>query len=280
MTIKQAIIINAMPRTGSNILWNIIGSAHNVAMTKHEFHGALNITNSRILRLSMRACTYAPTLPLFQKTILSHIEHSRQCAIHENTQLQNKRNIDTNACDTICFKVMGGDAIFNQIIANAFENVKFIFLTRNNAGICDSYYRRNYTIKEAVRDFNRPLSFMQKTANKFPDDHLWVRYEDLMQDVEGQTEWLFKTLKLNMPENKRFLYKAKNFGKGAETSSEEAHEKILITLPELQKQLISKSPDQYLKNIPSEYWNVFNARTQTKHKKSVTPQNKRSKKVK
>ena len=252
-----AIVINCMPRSGSNILWNIIGSSPDVAMTREEFHRITNHSNSLPIKLMMRINALYPKLPLMHSYINNAVRESRNRALKFDTQNLQDRSLCPNDMTHICFKVMGRDNHFNDLIANSFPKTKFIYLTRQPEGLCDSYYRRGFSPEEAAKNYAVSVKHMKEHFKRNPEG-LFIHFEDLAQNLQKTIDYLFKHLSIRKPANEHYLLKQKAFGPGNEQSSRKHHTKKLMPPMKIQESFKVEKPGYYLSAIPNDYWERFN----------------------
>lgn len=251
----KAIIINSMPRSGSNILWNLIGSSPDVQMTRTEFAGFCGYNRNFAVKIMMRMGALCPAVPIAKQYVRDMATCSARDAISFDTQLYKSRGMDKEAERVVCFKMMGGDNIFNALVARSFDEVRFVFMTRDGAGVCDSLYRRGVSAEDAAEFYYKTMTRMLEQHRK--TGGIFVKYEELMSDVKGVTEALLCDLQVSNPADNLYLYKTKGFGPGEEDSAAAKHEKILVSLPELQEKLQFKTREDYLKSVPKDYWGVF-----------------------
>lgn len=250
--IQNAIVINSLPRSGSNIIWNIVGSSPQVQMTKEEFHVLTGFNKVPSTKILMRLNALVPGIPVMYGHIRETLDQSARRAAAENTQLFEMRGIDAAGLDTLCFKVMGPDNRFNPLIQRCFDQVRFINLVRDGAGICDSYCRRGLPPEHAAHMYKATINRMRRNQNS-----IWIKFEDLIDNVPGTIDGLYSALSLQKPLDDFYLYKPKGFGPGEEQSSKDKHEKILCTPGDLHKHVQGKTRAEYLADLPSAYWQVF-----------------------
>ena len=259
--IQRAIVINCLPRSGSNILWNIIGSSPDVAMTKAEFHAATNHNHQLPIKILKRINALCPPLPLTHNYIRKSIKSSQEQALQNDTQRLTERSISPQNMSYTCFKVMGGDNRFNNLIAASLSETKFIYLTRSAEGLCDSYYRRNESATEAARTYAIAIRNMQKHFENNPNG-LCIRFEDLTANLSDTVDLIYKHLDIKKPKDNKYLLKQKSYGPGNEQSSKQEHTKKLNTLSDIQKGFKTKTSETYRSTIPDNYWHEFSEQVQ------------------
>lgn len=253
---KKAIIINSLPRSGSNIIWNIIGSSPDVQMTLEEFHNLSNLDKNLLVRLLMRLSVISGNIPLMTTYLRESLHKSTERAKQQNTQKWNERSLDSSKAEYMCFKVMGGDNRFNDIISKCFDTVQFVYIIRDPEAICDSYYRRGINARFAAKMYGKTLNRMHKSHQKNPKN-IWINFEDLAQQPTQTIQSLYQKLGISPPPDKKYLYKTKKFGPGHETDSQATHQKILVDIEEYKNTLQHQPSQHYLEKIPREYWNTF-----------------------
>jgi hypothetical protein len=256
--LKKALVINALPRSGSNILWNIIGSSPDVQMTQDEFHGLTGHFGNIAIRAMMRLNALAPSRPLMHQHIRQSVFKSADMALQAKSQKFDERGIDPAETRFVCFKVMGGDNRFNDLISYSFPESFFVFLTRDEAGICDSYCRRGLAPEAAARMYANSIDRMKETARR-EKSFLWVQFEDLFTDLQQEIDRIYTHFGLRYPTDNLYLYKEKGFGPGQEESSKLSHKKTLLGLNAFKDVMEFKPREYYIERIPKPYWETFQA---------------------
>ena len=84
-------------------------------------------------------------------------------------------------------------------ILKVFPRAKFVFMIRNPLDIAASLKRRKQEGKlyQMVVGWNKGLNLMERYRSAYPQQLLAVRYEDLVDDPEGQIKQLFSFLQLD-----------------------------------------------------------------------------------
>lgn len=239
------------------MLWNVIGSSPDCVMTLKEFHTALQYYNNLPLRIALRVAALIPALPVFKHYIRRKLDASAREAVIYSKDLYERRNIDPDQAGYICFKMMGGDNRFNDLVAHAYDDARFVFLTRSNEGVCESYYRRGLSAKEAGLTIGHYHRRIKKTAEKYPGKTITISFEDLAENPEAVIENIYKTLDLTAAPNKLYRHRPKGYGAGQEDASKKQTGHILITPDELKDRIESKPPSYFRGNIPDDYWAAF-----------------------
>ncbi|MCB1784298.1 MAG: hypothetical protein KDI13_09915 [Alphaproteobacteria bacterium] len=184
------------------------------------------------------------------------MESSAQTAQSADTQKRKERSLQTATDPYVCFKVMGGDNRFNQLIRNAFRETHFIYLVREPAGICESYQRRGLPENKAANMYAATLQRMQEDFTQNPGGQ-WISFEDMAKDIGKVSEDLYKNLNLTPPEDSLYLYKQKAYGAGNEKASSAHSTKVLLSLDEYKKTVNYEPPENYISKIPADYWEKY-----------------------
>ena len=155
MSQDRCIIINALPRTGSNILWNIVSSHPSVSMPGKEtgeIIRGLDVAGRNLVRNRFRDY---PIMENLIGYILKMQFHKLKVGnINDNERYQkssDERYSKQELEDTItCLKSIGKDYFLNDFIAKQYQTTHFIGLIRNGYSFCNGMERRGHKPREAA----------------------------------------------------------------------------------------------------------------------------------
>lgn len=204
----------------------------------------------------MRINRVVPELPMMHNFINESVVVDSKDAISADTSRRHQRGMSSSSDAAVCFKIMGRSNSYNSLVANAFKRSQFVFLARDGAGICDSYYRRGLPAEEAAHLYNQTMRRMRDQYRQHRDS-VWIRFEDFGASLSETIDTVFAALSIRKPSDGRYLYKVKLYGPGNEMDAQNPHTKKLLSVKELQNSLRIKQRSDYLTNIPEDYWRNF-----------------------
>lgn len=256
LNFNNTILITSMPRSGSNAIWNIVGSSPAVQMTKHEFHQFYQSITWKSARKFCRISEALSTVLLnnaFSSRLFNKcLENDVRAALLDDTQLFELRSVDPTATSHVCFKMMERDVAIAECVAREFTYAQVLAITREPYALCESLMRRGISVKHAANACTRYFQHLERVKNRFGDRCHVVHFESLLKDPVALAEQIFEKLGLARPVGNQILYKPKGFGPGLENSSKRRHKKILLDYDALNTTFISdvnKRSVQRLSNI-------------------------------
>lgn len=214
---SKAVVINALSRGGSNILWNILQS-HPLLCSPIRETGELITQNVVPLLWHLPAdkakqiATWRPigivASPYIRRALhqwkLRNFQSPHNGTKYEGvpyTREEVERSI-------LCFKSVDSDIDLNGLLESLYQDVSYVALVRNGYAVCNGWMRRGMSAKSAGKRYAsliRKMLEKQNASNKF----VLVKFEEMMHDPFGIARRLFKALDLEPTELPKIRLKAK-----------------------------------------------------------------------
>jgi hypothetical protein len=180
----------------------MIGSSPDVVMTDWEWHHAVFGSAHWLRKLATRSFWH---FGISSFGPLRRRAHRALLAMRSPEDLRTKR-IDAS----IVTKVMDYHMAFNSMVAESFDEVDYVVLTRHPFGQCESLMRSGLSVAEACRWYEDIAGAMAKTIEQ--EQSIVVRFEDMVGDPVACCDQLYSRLKISWRADGRFRLKKKRFG--------------------------------------------------------------------
>lgn len=204
MAVPNAVVISALSRGGSNILWNILQSHPRLCSPIRETgelifdeiapfrffppSTAKRIAAGRLARLVARGHVRHAFEQWKLRTLGSPDNGSRADGVpyqrHEVEQ------------SIPCFKGVDSDVELNPLLEAIYGNVAYVPLVRDGYAVCDGWMRRGMSAEQAGRKYAGLVRRML-TPGDSDNPIVLVKFEEMVADPFGTAERLFKALDLS-----------------------------------------------------------------------------------
>lgn len=202
MAPQRVIIVNCFGRSGSSIVWNMIGSSPDVVMTDREWHQAVFGSAYWFRKIATRS---------FWHFGISSFPPLRRRAYRALLAMRSPEDLQTKRSDaSIVTKVMDYHMAFNSMVAASFDEVDYVVLTRHPFGQCESLMRSGLSVRQACRWYTDVAGAMAETVEQ--EQGIVVRFEDLVEDPIACCDELYSRLEISWRTDGRFRLKKKRFG--------------------------------------------------------------------
>lgn len=208
---NRCIIINALPRSGSNILWNIVSSHPDVSMPRRETGEIVsslrlaNIVRSRLRDFPILGKIIGHLLKMrFHSLKVSSIQDND----HNESYPGQKYTVKELENTIVCLKSIGTDYLLNDFIASQYNTAHFIGLVRNGYAFCNGMERRGHEPSQVAKLYNQYVGFLQNQKTSCPN-YMIVRFEDLVSEPFSIASQLYDFLHLNPKKLDKLRLKSK-----------------------------------------------------------------------
>ena len=198
-----AVVISALSRGGSNILWNILQSHPQLCSPMRET-GELIFDEIAPFRFFPPATAKdLAAWPIVRLVGRGHLRHAFGRWKLRNFECPNngtksegvpyRRDEVENSIP--CFKGVDSDVELNPLLDALYYDVAHIAVVRNGYAVCNGWMRRGMSANQAGRRYAGIVRRMLATR-KSADTFVLVKFEEMMRDPFGTAERLFTTLGL------------------------------------------------------------------------------------
>lgn len=254
---ENAIILNACTRSGSNIVWSLIGSSPDTLMLSREFNDFYWRGRSRQRRGHFIARNFGEQgtrLWISGKRLLKNVDRTIDEALLQNFQNFKGRRVQPDEASWVTFKVMDRDYVFTNVVSEKFARTKQVGLVRNGLALCESHMRRKMSPEWVAHLYN---DYGEYILNRVDAGILLVRFEDVLKDPVGQAQRLYKHLDIKAPTS-GLLYKPKGYGIGKESAAREFKgEYSVLNDTEIGDVLYSQVDDEAVTRVDPEAREIF-----------------------
>ena len=179
----------------------MIGSSPDVVMTTREWHVGIlgdRKTLRKGLLLAFRSLGFRSPEPL------------RRYALGKTLDMQRPSDLTTKTdARLLVIKLMDYHIVFAEMIAQSFQRVRYVNLTRHPYGQCESLMRSGLSLESACRwyrDVGRLI------ADRSECGAINVRFEDVVTHPMETRDRLYRSLGLRWSEDGKFDFKVKPYG--------------------------------------------------------------------
>jgi hypothetical protein len=196
---ERAIVISALPRGGSNILWNVIASHPAVCLPRYEVKEIIEQLGiaGKLIR---KGFGERPVIGgILRRRFKRRAYDLKVACLHDEDQGQaapDRRYQQADIEDTIiCLKCLTEDLALSSFLACIYAQCHFIGLVRNGFAFCDGVVRRGGSAEDAARLYSSTVNQILSQAETFEHFEV-VRFEDVLRDPFAVSEKLFRFLEL------------------------------------------------------------------------------------
>ena len=198
-----AVVVNALSRGGSNILWNILQSHPRLCSPIRETgelifdeiapfnllppSAAKRLAASAIVRRVGRRYLRR----VFDALKRRNFEHHDNGTKAEGVPYR----LDEIEDSIPCFKGVDSDVALSGLLDAIYGNVAHVALVRNGYAVCNGWMRRGVSAEEAGRRYAGLVRRILKTRES-QGVFVLVKFEEMMRDPFGTAERLFRSLGL------------------------------------------------------------------------------------
>lgn len=208
----RAIVIAALPRGGSNILWNLIASHPSVCLPRYEVReiiGRLGVVGKLIRKGFGLSPVIGPILRARFKSVaydlkIACLEDEDQGQAAPDRRYRQEEIEET----VVCLKSLMDDVALSSFIAATYAQCHFIGLVRNGFAFCDGVVRRGGSAEDAARLYSRTVNQILSQAETCEHFDV-IRFEDVLEDPFAVSEKLFRFLGLEPSTLEHLRLKAK-----------------------------------------------------------------------
>ena len=215
---NRAVVINALSRGGSNILWNILQS-HPLLCSPIRETGAL-FTEENVLPLvrylpAARAKRMA-TWRIARMLAGPYIRRSLHRWKLRNYQSPNNRTkyegipytLEEVKNSILCFKGVDSDIDLNGLLRSLYEDITYIGLVRNGYAVCNGWMRRGLSAKAAGRKYSSLVRRILDQQNS-SERSILIKFEEMIRDPFGVARQVFHALEIEPADIPKIRLKAK-----------------------------------------------------------------------
>ncbi len=195
-----------MARSGSNILWNIIGSHPDIVISLKETGQIFPVFNKKspyyiveLLKL-YKLFHYKPIRNLFGNLIDKHlyryklfnlmdVDHKYKTPDH----IYNPGEIDNSI---LCIKSLDQQIYLTQYLNKIFPEVYNIGLVRDGYALCNGYTRRGMSASQFGTIYRKYINKIISDSKKLDNYHI-VKFENMIKAPFETAKEIFQFLNLN-----------------------------------------------------------------------------------
>ena len=211
-----AVVVNALSRGGSNILWNILQSHPRLCSPIRETGELIfdEITPFNLLSpAAAKRFAASGVVRVLGRRYLRRVFdewklRNFQCANNgtKSEGVPYRREEIENSI--LCFKGVDSDVELNSLLDALYDNVAYIALVRNGYAVCNGWMRRGVSAEDAGRKYASIVRRML-AQRESSDTFVLVKFEDMIRDPFGTAEHLFRVLELEPTALPKLRLKAK-----------------------------------------------------------------------
>ena len=214
---KRAVIINALSRGGSNILWNVLQS-HPLLCSPMRETGSLFTENippfvsylpaDQAKRIASWRITRLVAGRYIRRSLygwkLKNYSSVDNCTKYEGVRY----TLEEVENSILCFKNVDSDLKLNRLLESLYEDVSHVALVRNGYAVCNGWMRRGLSAKEAGRKYASLVGTILNLRNS-SRRFILIKFEELIGDPFAIAEQLFQALELEPRAIPKIRLKAK-----------------------------------------------------------------------
>lgn len=204
---QKAIIINAYPRGGSGILWNLLQSHPDVCSpileTGEVIQSLVPIRRRYVLYALFGApwrkqlVLNSPLGSLLGDLLHTTMEQRKMTTLaHPDNRTRFEGVLYTHAQlahTTLVSKSLNQDILLNDLFATTYADCRFVGLVRNGYALCEGWMRRGWSAERSGRRYAHFGRLMIEASQRHPH-YRFARFEDILAEPIKETfalyEWL------------------------------------------------------------------------------------------
>lgn len=207
---EKVILINAISRSGSNILWNMMQSHPNVCSPISETNRLLHPRGPGLHRLSRLLYTNGNGVVrryvdarLFRAKLRT-LEHDSN-RYRTETELYSMEDV-RNA--VLCLKALNEDIRLTDMFCSMYDDIHIIGLVRNGYAVCEGLVRRGEKPARVGARYARYMTRMIEDSQRLTNFRI-VRFEELVDQPFETAESLFRFCELRPETIEKLRFKSK-----------------------------------------------------------------------
>lgn len=179
---SKVILINAISRGGSNILWNIMQSHPKVCSPIRETGNVLHPKGPGIHRVS-RLCYMRLDLPMVRRHVDKKLFAAKLGNInHPSNRYKTEEELygtDELRTTVLCLKSLNDDIRLTDLFYSMYDDIHAIGLVRNGYAVCEGWVRRGERARDAGRAYARHMGRIIEDSERLNNYRL-VRFEQVL----------------------------------------------------------------------------------------------------
>ena len=223
---SKIIVINALSRGGSNLVWNALQSHPKVCSPILETGQIIYPTGSSatnplgrtvvfLFRQLVNGSVLSPGLSatLFGKSIDHKLYSNKLLNLDSDDNREQEENTPytreevSNA--VLCTKSLDRDVFLTDFFDHLYPSSFFIGLVRNGYAVCEGWMRRGLSPSLAGRLYARYTQKILDDSERLSNYHL-IRFEDFLKDPFSAAKELFSFADLEPNSLEKLRFKSKN----------------------------------------------------------------------
>lgn len=182
---ERVLVINGLPRSGTNILWNIAASHPDAALPQYETGQIVR----RIPVLGPASRFGAMHVPFLREQLLKRFDRrafelKMACMSSPDHRLKSPHRAyerDELERAVLCLKSVEHDMRLNPLIRAHYPRAHFVGIVRNGYAVCEGLMRRGLSARRAARRYRRYARLIIDQARRM-ERYLLIHFEDLVTD--------------------------------------------------------------------------------------------------
>lgn len=221
----KVILITALTRSGSNILWNIMQSHPTVCSPIGETNALLHPGTPGFHRVSRAVYRWCRTGSIERLVDRRLYKAKLDNIVHESNRYRAEDKPYTRdelESAVLCLKAVNKDIYLTELFYSMYEQIHTIGLVRNGYAICEGMVRRGINPERFGRDYAKYVGRMLDCSEKLKNYKI-VRFENLVERPFETAESLYRFCDLlpTKVEKLRFKLKRGGVSRGNGTAGQE-----------------------------------------------------------